>query len=216
MAFDLSFLWCLGISLLIIGVLGIYFKNKLTEQEHKITAMFGIVTTMAEQISSLRKQTSHQTSCPVEFTESIEQPKTFVLIPVSDDEEDETDVEKDDKDSDEEKDGDNDDNDTCSTSSSSSSSSDSESEINDIDIDDIKTINIESIDFPLEELLDFKVIKEEDTKDKKENKDDNDGETDYKKMSLGKLRLIVQEKGLVQDASKISKKDLLKMLTTEI
>ena len=209
MAFDLSFLWCLGISLLIIGVLGIYFKNKLTEQEHKITAMFGIVTTMAEQISSLRKQTSQQ-SCPVEFTEQQQQQqqetKTVNLIPVSDDEEEEEEEEEDEeKEGNEEvTDDEKDDDDTCSTSSSESS------EINDIDMNDIKTINmnIESNDFPLEELLELKVIKEE---EEKENK--NEEETDYKKMSLGKLRLIVQEKKIVQDASKTSKKDLLKMLS---
>ena len=52
--FSLSFLCCLGISLLLIGLLSIYFNNKLTEQEHKISAMFGIVTTMADQIQFLR------------------------------------------------------------------------------------------------------------------------------------------------------------------
>jgi hypothetical protein len=46
---------------------------------------------------------------------------------------------------------------------------------------------------------------------------DVDSETDYKKMSLGKLRVIVSEKGLsnVADIAKMKKGDILKLLSVE-
>ena len=46
---------------------------------------------------------------------------------------------------------------------------------------------------------------------------DKDGKdkVDYKKMSLNKLREAVVEKGLVVDASKLKKNDILKMLGDE-
>jgi hypothetical protein len=206
MGIDLSFLWCLGICLLIIGVLGIYFKNKLTEQEHKITAMFGIVTTMANQLNSLRKPPPAAVAeqCPIFMNPTN---SSSNLIHVSDDEEDG------------ENELDNCDDDNCSTSSSESSSSSSSSsssessieELNDLNVDDIKTINIDnSLDNDLEEFKEFKVFKEkpEDNMDK-----DEDSETDYKKMTLAKLRKFIVEKGIVEDASKLSKKEILKLLS---
>lgn len=41
---------------------------------------------------------------------------------------------------------------------------------------------------------------------------DIEAEVDYKKMDVGKLRELVVSKGLCEDASKLKKKDLLKML----
>lgn len=37
-------------------------------------------------------------------------------------------------------------------------------------------------------------------------------ETDYKKMSIGQLRKIIQDKGFVTDSSKLKKNEILKML----
>ena len=41
------------------------------------------------------------------------------------------------------------------------------------------------------------------------------GVLDYKKASLTKLREIVQSKGIVDDASKMKKADILKLLESE-
>ena len=38
---------------------------------------------------------------------------------------------------------------------------------------------------------------------------------DYKKLSLNKLRSIVTDKGIITDASKLKKNDLLKLLEVE-
>jgi hypothetical protein len=43
----------------------------------------------------------------------------------------------------------------------------------------------------------------------------NHDSLDYKKLSLPKLRSIVSEKGLVSDASKLKKNELLKLLDSE-
>lgn len=43
----------------------------------------------------------------------------------------------------------------------------------------------------------------------------NSGKVEFKKMSLGKLREVVVEKGLVVDASKLKKNELLKLLGDE-
>ena len=48
-----------------------------------------------------------------------------------------------------------------------------------------------------------------------ENDEVSKGKIDYKKMSLNKLRDVVTKKGLVVDASKLKKNDILKMLGDE-
>ena len=49
-------------------------------------------------------------------------------------------------------------------------------------------------------------------KDDKEDKEDNE-ETDFKKMSIQRLRTIVLEKQLSPDPSKLKKPELLKLLS---
>ena len=48
------FLLSLGITLLLIGIVGFFFAQRLQEQNHKITSMFGLVTTMAEEMNFIR------------------------------------------------------------------------------------------------------------------------------------------------------------------
>jgi hypothetical protein len=47
------------------------------------------------------------------------------------------------------------------------------------------------------------------------NLDEHIDPIDYKKLSLQKLKSVVVEKGLVSDASKLKKNDLLKLLGVE-
>ena len=213
--FSLSFLCCLGISLLLIGLLSIYFNNKLTEQEHKISAMFGIVTTMADQIQFLRTN-RNVIADPSKNGLDVNNYTPFEntdLINVSDDEGDDGD-DGDDED---------DENSTTSSCSSSSSSSSSSSKSSKSSKSNIRVINI-SEDFDINnevseiteitELLEQKDHKET---NKKMVDIDVDSETDYKKMSLGKLRQIVSEKSLstVADVSKLKKAEILKLLSVE-
>ena len=84
--------------------------------------------------------------------------------------------------------------------------------------EDIKTIHLEGdsdlilgddTDLPTQtnnNILDLKTISIIETEEAK---------TDYKKMSLNKLREIVVSKGLVSDSSKLKKQEILKMLGDE-
>lgn len=210
--FSLSFLCCLGISLLLIGLLSIYFNNKLTEQEHKISAMFGIVTTMADQIQFLRTN-RNVIADPSKNGLDVNNYSPFSntdLINVSDDEEDGNDGD----------DGDDVDDDSSTSSSSSSSSLSSSSSSNSIiNESNIRVINI-SEDFDINnEVTEITEITE--LPEQKEHKKiidiDVDSETDYKKMSLGKLRQFVSDKSLstVADVSKLKKAEILKLLSVE-
>ena len=227
--FSISFLCCLGISLLLIGLLSIYFNNKLMEQEHKISAMFGIVTTMADQIQFLRTNRNiivDPAKCDLDVNNYMPFANTN-LINVSDEENDE-----------EEEDDEDEDDDASSTTSSSSSSSSSSEE--DIDESKIKVINMsEDFDINQEIIEIIEIFDKEQNKvveDKAQDKAqdnaqdkattkfdfkefkmdiDTESELDNKKMSLGKLRQIVSEKGLSTDASKLKKPELLKLLSIE-
>lgn len=225
--FSLSFLCCLGISLLLIGLISIYFNNKIMEQEHKLSAMFEIVTTMADQIhflrtsrgvgSSMQEGGSNSSSNSLEKSECVLEQTDFNccptnympfsntnpnLISVSDGEEEDTDEE--------------------SSSDSSSESSDESNTEDNIDfeeieeeepkepkeIEEIKVIKMDS-----DAILNSDDLKMIDISELSEEKViDDSNETDYKKMSLGKLREIVSKKGI--DASKLKKNELLKLLST--
>jgi hypothetical protein len=50
------FLVSLGITLLIIGVVGMFFVQRLQEQNHKISSMFGLVSSIAEELNYLRSR----------------------------------------------------------------------------------------------------------------------------------------------------------------
>jgi len=52
--FNPSFLAFLGILVLVAAVLVVYFETKLREQNHKITSMFSIVSTLAEDLNVVK------------------------------------------------------------------------------------------------------------------------------------------------------------------
>jgi hypothetical protein len=228
--FNISFLCCLGISLLLIGLISIYFNNKLLEQEHKLSAMFGIVTTMADQMHILRttRNTNANTNANnVDINHDIKTINPFTiggssntneLINVSD-EEDESDDERDESDDDD--DGEDGESDESDDEGDDSEDEDSVENIHEeIPNDKLKefikiinmgeTYNINEID--VEEVPNLTdSIKSLDINELSEHDNVEVNETDYKKMSLGKLRIVVVEKGLAQDASKMKKNDILKL-----
>lgn len=54
--FTPSTIICLGITLLLVGLLGMYFYGKFVSQDHKITSMFGLVSSMAEEMHFMREK----------------------------------------------------------------------------------------------------------------------------------------------------------------
>jgi hypothetical protein len=111
---SVPFLISLGITLLLVGIVGMFFTQRLHEQNHKINTMFGLVTTMAEEITFLRNSLHslpHEKQTQVDdslYNSGFEQKggKESILIEVSDGENDESDDDDDDDDNDDESDDD--------------------------------------------------------------------------------------------------------------
>jgi hypothetical protein len=239
---SIPFLISLGITLLLVGIVGMFFTQRLQEQNHKINSVIGLVTTMAEEMNYLRAKTS---AIPNFELSKQEGGNSEELVLVSDGEDDDDDDdESDDDESDEEEDepliesdevlsssqniklinifnplsnneveisnldeiyegevegevegeGDNDDD------------SDSESEEESVSNESVNLVELDSSNIDVNALDSSLAITDEKTISLDLNT------VDYKKCSLSQLRNIVLEKGLSDDASKLKKNDLLKLL----
>jgi hypothetical protein len=273
--FSLPTLICLGITLLLVGVVSMFFMQRLNEQNHKFASMLGLVSTMAEELKFVRsrvqilsaREMARDGGCIFEENNCIDEPinndNTNALINVSDDEDDSDSDSEDSSDSDsdsenssnsdtdadadeadinkttinekkniklinlidsqesqinDEKNADLDDEklnlDDDSISSNSSNSIDNDDVDDDVDENnDNEIVDLEGLNDDTLTLTNIDFIKSIDisTLDKAK-----DAETcDYKKMSIPKLRLVVVEKGLVTDSSKLKKNELYKLLEIE-
>lgn len=251
-----SFLFSIAIIIILVGGLFAYFNHRFCAQNHKISSMLALVSTMAEEMQYFRSKISGKSSeqCKMSDIDAIHFAPQFLggnsdsdinLIEVSDGEDDIDSEIEDDSDSEDEEDSDSDD----------GEDSDNESDIDDSDIDDDDDVDnkIKSISIDLGKEIDLNIGDEiehdnldinhntktinlsEDissfdiTSKTLENIDNIDNiddisidlnvsvqnKLDYKKMSLNKLRDVVTQKGLVVDASKLKKNDILKMLGDE-
>ena len=262
-----SFLFSIAIIIILIGGIFAYVSYRMSEQDHKITSMLGLVSTMAEELQFFRSKLSSQNQsagqaipidvpCPEErHVISMLDPNNLVtgiveptsLISVSDEESDSNDESVDESDSD--SDSESDESESNGDEDSGSESDEDQNEeynldeivdlegpvsliqnIDECDLNDLEqtldqnlnTNNIKSIHLaePIDlhdsnqdhdvELLasDLKTISISDL-------EDTNKKPEYKKMSLNKLREVVLEKGVVSDASKLKKNDLLKLLGDE-
>jgi hypothetical protein len=277
--FSTSLLISLAICLLLVGSVFMYFNQKIADQNHKITSMFDLVSTMAEEVNSVKyhvQMVAGRVGIPMgmnlpQQTQQVQQTQPPVmnggisqykpndnLITISededsDDEDDDSDNEDDSEDEDDdddeddeddEDDGEDDDSEEDDDEEDNESSEDNDKqdikidEDEDLDIEDFDNLNFESVAdlSPTED----STLNESDIKNLKKiniNVSSNDNENeeeieiesedvsdiniknvevlDYKKLSLNKLRSIVTEKGVVTDASKLKKHELLKLLEVE-
>jgi ABC-type Na+ efflux pump permease subunit len=248
--FNPSFFIFLGILVLLGSLLVVYFESKNREQTQKITAMFSVVSSLADEVNyvknvltqisyqgdnSLNGGNSHFQENILEISENDLQKKN-ILISVSDDDED--DVEEDD-DSSEDEEGEELDLESVDSSSSDSSEELEESlEQNNVKVLKINSTNDNDNDLKMDDLDhdinlddDLQSISSESELDTEQpevlnisssefktiniNLDESPENIDYKKFSLPKLKSIVVEKGLAEDASKLKKSDLLKLLGVE-
>ena len=260
-----SFLFSVAIIIILIGGIFAYVSYRMSEQDHKITSMVGLISTMAEELQFFRSKLSQG---PIQGQEQQQQqgglqeqpvtnqrhtipildPNNLItgttnLISVSDDEE-ETDDES-------ESESDSADDSGSESESESEKSEDEEYDLDEIvdleepmqittipvdetnhsEINNIKSIHLEKPielnvfnhefehtdnlehDHELEHVEDFlasdlKTISITDL-------EDTNKKTDYKKMSINKLREVVTEKGIVADATKLKKNEILKLLGDE-
>jgi len=278
--FNPTFLMFLGILVLVVALLVVYFESKFREQNHKISSMLSLVSSLAEELNGTKMVIQHlsmrggvqpqnfQQEQPFSNFHDLEQnvivqnTNNTKLIQVSDDENSDSDNESSDSDSEsddsiENLDDDDNENIVKEIDDESVSSENSVIEIgehNDIKIlklnitqqnDDESTNSNEEQNLDFDDLDDLENLSEssesvsikddiqlEEVTEVNKTKDDNiksmdlksinitleetkHESLDYKKMGLPKLRSVVTEKGLISDASKLKKNELLKLLGIE-
>ena len=264
--FQPNFLLFLGIFVLIVSLLIVYFETKMREQNHKLSSMFSLISALADEINTVKLSLTQNIMGGSLHNKHLDEniindSNNFknILINVSDDEEEQY---SDDEDSDD------------------NNSNDEDSDDEDIDEDSVSIIDL-SDDEPIENLeinsSDLKVLKFEEKKIEENNSInfvnlernlldilensqhlENDIDTiiehenkfstsndiiehentnnehlssefktihinleeqnetlDFKKLPVNKLRDIVTEKSLTNDASKLKKGELLKLLGCE-
>ena len=177
---SIPFLLSLGISLILIGFVGVFFYQKITEQNHKISSMVDLISTMAEELNYIRSRfqsggavntLSSGSQAPIQIPLFNSQPvKSVDLIDVSDDEddseEDEEDEESGDEDDDEESD-------------------DSDSDEEEGEEENVRVINIsDSLLHSTEELGDVEEIPSEENDDMNDSSEDEDDLDEDDKSSV--------------------------------
>jgi hypothetical protein len=271
--FNPTFFMFLGILILVVALVVVYFESKSREQNHKIASMLSLVSTLAEDMNGVKMGLHHLSvnrvggnnlpRFPQQAQPSLEesnmqlfQNKDDNLIPVSDDEsmddsigDDSDEGSDDDEESEDDSEESDDDNNhtnikilTLNMPTPSVEGDDFE-EIDDMEdlggIDeDITDTNSQSSmgsraspknvlemltsraaenNTSVEELDASHInISASDLKTININLDEiHTDSVDYKKLPLPKLRSIVTDKGLVDDASKLKKQELLKLLEDE-
>jgi hypothetical protein len=116
--FTVPFLVSLGITLLLVGLLGMFFVQRLQEQNHKMASMLGLVSTMAEELNFIRGRLQMMSYVPQNGGAPIQQPADVDnLIPVSDGDEDSDSEDDNDSDNEDDEDEDEDDDEDSEESS---------------------------------------------------------------------------------------------------
>jgi len=253
--FSTSFLFSVAIIIIAVGGLFAYFNYRLSENNHKMQAMMGLVSTMAEEMQYFRSKI-HSNPITTNNNDTHIVPNFLggsnnedELIEVSDSEieedDDELDAEEDEETDDDLSDAQETDDDLSDAEETDEDLEDDLSEAESLEEDNKKIITID-IDLGATNEMSFDSEEIEDTNNSTNMNDlnlsnledldvslksiaidmdlSNIGDTnitinkekdDYKKMSLNKLRDLVCEKGLVKDASKLKKNELLKLLGAE-
>jgi len=170
--FSIPFLICLSICILLIGCSSIYFYQKISQQDHKISSMVSLISSLAEESQQNNNAHGGFISSPPQVIPSpaIVHPHVSSsfhsnhLIHVSDDENDDSESESESESSDSESETD--------AGSEESSDSDDEKSVN-----DTKTITIFSEDLAKEDttttLFELDEVDELDEENENENDDDD-------------------------------------------
>lgn len=237
-SFNSKFLISLGLTLLLISFLYFYITNKFAEQDHKLNSMFSLVSTMAEEQQYFRAKLSNNTpnvdraqfashmfqTHAIDENEDINKDDIMneELISVSDNSSSAYDAEEE----------------SDTSSYYDHEDEDDDIQVNNIDILNLGLINPENINIKDEEHNDknnleiemdnynndidyvktihleepINIISEINDLNEINDITANSTKNDYKKMPLNKLRELVLEKGIVHDASKLKKNDILKIL----
>ena len=183
--FNPTFLMFLGILLLAIALLVLYFESKFRDQNHKISSMLSLVSSLAEELNSNKLMVNHLTMMGAGNLQSVtsqhigKKPETQPsnLIDVSDDDDDDDDdddVDDDDEDDDDEDDDDEDDDD------------DDDDEKNGFTLEENNVIQIGE---------DVKILKINISEYNNDNDDDVENELDKNVDNLDDLDELVSDSG---------------------
>ena len=170
--FNVSFFIILGIMVLLVSLLVVYFETKIRAQNHKMGSMLSLVSTLAEDMNSMKNGMNYLAQMNKEQQNDVEQDNTMNgglgnnvklvktdLIDVSDNEEDSEESEEEDSEESEEEDSEESDEEDSEESDEEDSEESEESEeekqyiLNDIDDDEEHTHNI--VEELVEELEEF-------------------------------------------------------------
>ena len=148
--FSIPFLICLSICILLIGCSSIYFYQKMSQQDHKISSMVSLISSLAEE--SQQNNNTHGgfiPSLPPVAPAPASSSNNFLsnhLIHVSDDEEEDSESESESESDSSDSESDGSESDGSESDGSESSDSDDEKSVN-----DVKTITILSEDLAKED-----------------------------------------------------------------
>ena len=279
--FNPTFLMFLGILVLVVALLVVYFESKFREQNHKISSMLSLVSSLAEELNGTKMVIQHLSMRGGVQSQNFQQEQTFSnfhdleenvaqqntnntnntkLIQVSDDENSDSESETSDNNSesddsveilDDEEDSVKEMDDESVSSENNvieigehndikilklnitqqnddeSDNSEEEQKLDFDDLDDLENLSESSESLSIKDEPQFEEvteinetkydnIKSMDLKSINITLEETKHESlDYKKMALPKLRSVVTEKGLISDASKLKKNELLKLLGIE-
>jgi hypothetical protein len=182
----------LGIVLLAIALVVVYFERKTREQNHKIASMFSLVSSLAEELNAIKYK---EVSCSRD-------PETIhignQLIDVSDDEmelieEESSEAEEDDVSE-------------ASEEDLSEAEEDEEdlSELDEEDLSELEELEEVKSEEPKKNIKVLKLDLDSDSEEKEKT-------PDFKKMNVGELRNLAVSKGI--DGTKLKKNELIELLS---
>jgi hypothetical protein len=248
--FNVSFLFSIGIIVILIGGIFTYVSYRMSEQDHKLSSMLGLVVSLAndlQQVKDTNRPVKQEENMDIQYASDMMGGQSINnIINVSDggyDDEDDNeeydDLEGEETEDDlEVEDLEGEDLEGDDLEGDDLEVEDLEGE--DLEGEDLQNLNVENLDYEELEPRKIKVLKldlvndgEPDSHDLEEldldaepksdavvefETEDIDNSiedaigTDYKKMSTNKLREVVVCKGLIPNATKLKKNELLKLL----
>ena len=75
--FNPTFLMFLGILVLVVALLVVYFENKFREQNHKISSMLSLVSSLAEELNGTKMVIQHLSMRGGVQPQNFQQEQTF-------------------------------------------------------------------------------------------------------------------------------------------
>lgn len=198
---ETSFFISLGISFVLILLLVYHFKQRLSVAEGKLDTMFEIINNLAQELSNVKSVIVHNNRPSTPFPHNMvirpNVPVDSVIMEGGKIEEGEDNSESE-YDSDDEYSDDED-------------SDDEKIIVSDVDEDDI-SVDLVSEEYEIanEETANTELVTDEEPVDVTQEISEN--VPDFLKMNLGDLRSYITEKGWIEDASKMKKAQIIKLI----